>query len=469
MKPFIAFLLSMVMLVSVVTLLAPIAFVSAEPYLSVWRVSATRNDGNSCQTSAVPCATINGAIRTTAAGLLDPGFGTNGVAITSLDGSSGAGSAARQVDGKIVLAGGVAVGPELYFALVRYTVSGTLDTAFGVQGIVTTAMGTNARAAASAIAIQPDGKLVAAGSSSEGMYNSFLVLARYTTTGVLDPEFGVDGIVTTPVGMTGGASAVALQPDGKIVVAGSGQMGAYMIVARYTITGSLDTGFGTTGMVTLSPGNFTSASSVVIQPDHKIIVAGVSGGQITIVRLDPSGLLDTTFDSDGIAQTSVPGSSYAGASGVALQADGKIVVAGSANDILAARYNVTGTLDSAFGSGGIVTTSIGLAGDFGSSIAVQPDGRIVVGGVSNDGVRNNFALVRYSSSGILDPQWGVGGVVTSSVGMSFSTGSSVVLQPDGKIVLAGSSSDDGVKTDFAVARYLGDVLPFHVYLPLILR
>ena len=114
-----------------------------------------------------------------------------------------------------------------------------------------------------------------------------------------------------------------------------------------------------------------------------------------------------------------------------------------------------------------MTTSLDLGSDNGFSVAVQPDGRIVVGGVSNDGVRNNFGLVRYLSSGVPDPLWGIGGVVTSSVGASFSGGNSVALQSDGKIVLGGWSSDDGVKTDFAVARYLAGIYTHSRYLPIV--
>ncbi len=444
---------------------------------------------------------LSGVSISLASSFLDPSFGTNGVTITSLDGSAGGASVAIQTDGKIVVAGGARDGADvasrMHFALVRYTMSGTLDTAFGAQGVVTTAVSTKGQDAACAVAIQPDGKLVAAGYSNEGPWG-FLALARYTTTGTLDPEFGVGGVVTTPIGQAGGAYAVAIQPDGKIVVAGGAGVGyAVMVVARYTITGSLDSGFENRGVglasvshvaaraaraslgltpandpVPLSPGFYTSASSVVIQPDHKIVVAGGADGQIILVRMNQNGSWDTTFGTGGQVLTSVPGSSYSAASAVGLQTDGKIVVAGSSAlnykyNFLAARYSITGALDSAFGSSGIVTTSLGPGGDNGHSVAVQPDGRIVVGGISNDGVRYNFALVRYLSSGAPDPLWGIGGVVTSSVGASFSAGNSVALQADGKIVLGGWSSDDGIKTDFAVARYLAGISTHFLYLPVI--
>ena len=223
--------------------------------------------------------------------------------------------------------------------MVRYTVSGTLDISFGAQGVVTTAVIANGGDSASAGVIQPDSKLVVAGSGQEGLWpltNSYLALARYTTTGDLDPDFGVGGVVTTPLGMAGGANAVAIQPDGRIVVAGTSGSACNTtpFVTRYTITGSLDTGFGINGTVWLS-GDYRS-SSVVIQPDHKIVVVGgttcTTGSgdrRIFLARMNQNGSLDTTFGSGGQVLTSGPGNSDVVAFGSTLQTDGKIVVAGT--------------------------------------------------------------------------------------------------------------------------------------------
>ena len=246
-------------------------------------------------------------------------------------------------------------------------------------------------------------------------------------------------------------------------------------MARYTITGSLDTSFGNNGMVALGSGATNFAGSLVIQPDHKIVVAGTSSGHVTVVRLNPNGLFDTSFGTNGIVQTTVPNSVYAGASAASLQTDGKIVVTGatlnnssSKNDILVARYSVTGTLDPGFGSGGIVTTTLGPRGDGGIQLlcSLTAESWSAAAAIWRAEQLRSSPILKLGRSG---RRMGTGGVVTNSVGASFSAGLSAVRQPDGKIVLAGYSSDDGVKTDFAVARYLGDIYTNFIYLPVIRR
>ncbi len=410
-------------------------------------------------------------------GGLDPAFGAVGYVTTSIDGDDRGRSVTIQPDGRIVVAGYAGDFPNSDFALVRYSVTGTLDHDFGADGVVTTTIGSS-NDTASSVALQSDNKIVIAGESWDGS-RSVLAAARYTVTGTLDTGFGSGGIVTTSVGsIANGGSAITVQPDGKIVVAGSSldnfADGYQFAVVRYNSNGSLDTTFGWNGIVTTSIGanSWDYGNSIAVQPDGKIVVAGGSSGSAAVVRYNITGTLDTSFNSDGIATTVVPGYWVSGAA-VVLQADGKIVLTGggargSKTDFTVVRYNMSGTLDSSFGLGGIVTTSIGSGTDFSRSAALQSDGRIVVAGSSAAAGRDNFAVARYTRSGALDSAFGVNGIVTTSIGVSSTIGHAVAIQPDGRIVIAGYSFS-GVNNDLAVARYSAHSYTEVIYLPLIQR
>jgi uncharacterized delta-60 repeat protein len=283
---------------------------------------------------------------------------------------------------------------------------GSLDLSFGTGGIVTTPIGSGNDGAYS-VAIQTDGKLVVAGRSGNGVNTDF-ALVRYTTNGALDLTFGTGGIVTTPVGSSNDwAFSVAIQTDGKIVVAGRSYNGSNndFALVRYTTNGALDLTFGTGGIVTTPIGSGSDLGfSVAIQTDGNIVVAGVSSN-------------------------------------------------GSNNDFALVRYTMNGALDLTFGTGGIVTTPIGGADDQGQSVAIQTDGKLVVAGSSyNDGY--DFALMRYTTNGALDLTFGTGGIVTTDFGSgSNDQAFSVAIQTDGNIVVAGSSIINGSYPDFALVRH----------------
>jgi uncharacterized delta-60 repeat protein len=253
--------------------------------------------------------------------------------------------------------------------------------------------------------------------------SSSLVAAGSSAPGDLDATFGSGGVVTTSVGPDDEyAYDVAIQPDGKIVVVGYADNGsdADFALARYTISGTLDTSFGSGGVVTTPIGPRDDYGwSVAIQPDGKIVAAGYASN-------------------------------------------------GSDEDFALARYTVSGTLDTSFGSNGIVTTPIGSSYDHVYDIALQPDGKIVVVGYANNGSDDDFALVRYTASGTLDTTFGSSGVVTTPIGLDDDHGWSIALQPDGKIVAAGFANN-GSDDDFAVVRYHGGGGGFAIYLPLVLR
>ena len=203
--------------------------------------------------------------------------------------------------------------------------------------------------------------------------------------GTLDPTFGSGGIVTTDVGDY--CTTVAIQSDGKIVVAGTGIYVGDFALARFNTDGSLDTGFGADGKVTTDFGSHDTPRSVAVQEDGKIILAGSSAGDFAIARYNHNGSLDPGFGAAGKVTTDF-GASETGNS-VAVQDDNKIVAAGYSSlgselgsNFVLARYNSDGSLDTGFGSGGKVTTSFGGRA-YGSSVAVQDDGKIVVAGGSD--------------------------------------------------------------------------------------
>ncbi len=282
--------------------------------------------------------------------------------------------------------------------------------------------------------------------------------------GDLDTAFGTGGKVTTAIGSSDDRGySVALQSDGKVVVAGDSWNGSNndVAVVRYHSDGTLDTTFGTGGKVTTAIGSSNdSGYSVTLQSDGKVVVAGDFDGSnpdVAVVRYNSNGTLDTTFGTGGKVTTAI-GSGNDSSYSVALQSDGKVVVAGyssngSNNDVAVVRYNSNGTLDTTFGTGGKVTTAIGSNTDFGYSVALQSDGKVIVAGDSWNGSNNDVAVVRYHSDGTLDTTFGTGGKVTTAIGSSDDSGYSVALQSDGKVVVAGYSSN-GSNYDVAVVRYL---------------
>jgi uncharacterized delta-60 repeat protein len=338
---------------------------------------------------------------------------------------------------------------------------GNLDPTFDIDGKVTTNFGSND--AAAAVVLQPDGKIIAAGSTGNSDRN--FALARYNPDGTLDPTFDGDGTVTTVFGPgTDAAVAVVLQPDGKIIAAGYTTIGGIFdfALARYNPDGALDSTFGVDGKVTTNFGGQDGALAVVLQPDGKIIAAGFGGtDDFALARYNPDGTLDTTFDTDGKVTTDF-GPADSAPSALVLQPDGKIIAAGEARisgafDFALARYNHDGSLDLTFDTDGKVTTNFGSGHDRGSDALLQPGGKIVVSGFAAVGSTFAFGLARYNSDGSLDPTFDTDGKVTTTFGSSESSAAAIVLQPDGRIVAAGNAvRSTGTIRDFALARYNED-------------
>ena len=347
--------------------------------------------------------------------------------------------------------------------------AGTLDRSFSGDGKLTDGLA-HAYENITAIAMQPDGKIVVAGPSSNGNWHTHFSVARYNADGSLDASFGEGGrslAELTPHHHH--AAALALQTDGKIVVAGwaytPGTDTDFALV-RYNPDGSLDNSFDGDGKVTTPLPNMNQAHSVDILPNGKIVAAGTThvegiGAVFAVLRYTDAGSLDSSFDGDGIATTDVLSGNYDEAFSVATQTDSKIVVAGRASttsgqfDFAIVRYNADGSLDTGFDGDGKATTAIGPSEDDAWSVAIQPDGKIVAAGTSSTnstGINFDFAVVRYNTNGTLDTSFDNDGKVSTPVGESQDYANAVLIQADGKIVTSGSSFD-GAKFSFASVRY----------------
>ncbi len=368
-------------------------------------------------------------------GALDPSFGSGGIVTTAIGADARIESIALQPNGDIV-AGGESEpcypNCDSSFTLARYHPDGSLDPTFGTQGIAKTTVGLHCLL--SDLAIQQDGKIVVVGTAYYLDGTSAFALARYTPDGSLDPTFGTGGVVTTTIEAQGlaGAAGVTLQPNGKIVVVGSNESPdlehSQVVLARYDADGSLDHSFGTAGLVTASVGPSDRGQAVGLQPDGKIVVAGA--GNLLVARFHADGSLDDTFGRGGMVGAP-PGSEISAAYGIALQPDGKILVA-TIDGLF--RYDANGSRDSTFGQNGIVTAP----NPYFAAVAVRPDGKIVGAGTA-------FTLARYKPDGSLDQSFGIGGSTTLP-GVGFGA---IRLTPDGKVV------GGGVKgRQFALARFL---------------
>ncbi len=403
-------------------------------------------------------------------GDLDTTWDTDGKVTTDFGGNDVAQAMAIQGDGKAVVVGVHYSSPSVGdFALARYTSNGSLDTSFGGgTGKVTThfsgSVAGGGVAQAWAVALYPSSgpnanKIIVAGDTTANGPNDF-ALARYNADGTLDTSFGTGGKVTT--NLVGSSSdqifSVVIQSDGAIVAAGSttsGGAGWNFTLARYTPSGVLDTSFGAGGVVTNSFGNIDYGTSLALQSDGKIVVAGLLDNDFAVVRYATNGTLDTTAfgGGTGMVRTDFGADDYGYS--VAIQSDGKIVVAGRSvvsgfGNFALARYNTDGTLDTSFGTGGKVTTNFGND-DYGYSVAIASDGKLVAAGYSNASGTYDFAVARYLPNGALDSTWDTDGKVTTDFGGSPDVGYTVAILPnDGKVLVAGNGGPSG---DFAVARY----------------
>lgn len=383
-----------------------------------------------------------------AAGAIDTAFAKSGFATTAPGTWAGAAANLVQPDGRIVTAGQAKVNGIDVILANRFNADGSLDTGFGTNGTVTVPVGAAAGMdSGAALVRQGDGKLVLVGTGtvSAGMH---FTAVRLTSNGARDKSFGTQGIATVPIGRTSIANAVVVQPDGRIVISGGAIFGSEVryAVTRLTAKGNLDTSYGTNG-ITSVPVTGT-AWGMVLQSDGRVVLGGqaTTGSRPYVaVRLTSSGALDPTFDGDGIRTVDVAGGGMC--VGIALQGDGRLVLTGavdtaSGTAVGTIRLNADGSLDPAFGAGGIST----FAGNGVNALVIQPDGRIVLAGVG-------ATAARLLANGAMDMSFGKSGVTFATLGTN-DAANGVALQSDGKIVLGGAATIDG-RPVVSVVRLLG--------------
>ncbi|MDP8910130.1 MAG: hypothetical protein M3N47_13680 [Chloroflexota bacterium] len=429
-----------------------------------------------------------------APGDLDNSFGSKGKQATDFGADETAQGVAMQGDGKIVVVGYRSWPAGGGFMVARYNGDGSLDNSFSDDGKQTTDFG-GGNDGGRDVAIQSDGKIVVAGAThGQGSSDGNFALARYNVDGSLDNSFSGDGKQTTDIrGGSDSAHTLAIGSDGKIVVAGisypqSGGQGDFAL-ARYNGDGSLDTSFSSDyllpgddlqainellpnseGTQTTDFGGHDAANALAIQSDGKIVAAGYHFtadahiAEVALARYNADGSLDSSFSGDGkqtadlgAGQTTEIGGGHDSATAVAMQSDGKIVVAGGSDQGASyhfgvARYNGDGSLDSSFSGDGKQTTDFGGSGAFASAIAIQGDGKIVAAGDAAGNAGKDFALARYNGDGSLDSSFSDDGKQTTDFGGMYDNAETITLQSDAKIIVAGASANGG---DFALARYLG--------------
>jgi uncharacterized delta-60 repeat protein len=394
-------------------------------------------------------------------GGLDPGFG-GGTGIVSSTVGGDETDMLLQPDGKIVMIGG----SSSDFVMARYNADGTLDSGFGNGGVVTTDIAGGLDAAFGA-ALLGDGRIIVVGYARVGGNDDFAIV-RFDADGELDLGFGTQGKTTTDFfAQRDRAAAVAVQADGKIVVVGETIVGfgnTDFAVARYDANGVLDPGFGTAGTGKVNTdigGAIDIARNVVIESGGSILVTGLitmgsSGalGHTGLARYTPAGALDDSLGPDGTL--SLTNSSLG--DGLAVQSDGRILVAGYAvvaGDFHFAvmRLESSGSPDGSFGSLGLATAGFSTQDDYGRDVTIDSAGRILVSGQSSNLADPDFAVARFTPAGVLDASFDDDGKFTVDFFGSFDGAENVAVQPDGRILLGGFVTN-GTAVRYGLARFV---------------
>ena len=399
-------------------------------------------------------------------GSLDGSFAGDGSVSTQVRNNRDAAfDMAMQADGKIVVVGTSYSGTDNDFAIVRYNSDGSLDNSFSGDGKAVIYL-TAGNDVAYAVALQSDHKIVVSGFAIDQV-----ATIRLDQNGDLDATFGSNGIKQVSLGSASDSYDVVIQNDGKIVVIGFQMSSNYDFTAiRYLSNGSLDINYGNGGVVAIDFGSSSDDQAFGASLDSlgRIVAVGSTklpsgSNRIGLVRILDNGSLDPSFGIGGRVVTSVFSGEEVGED-VVIQPDGRIVVVGFAvngngiRSFVALRYLTDGNPDGSFGVDGYSVISFGSGSDQARSVVLQKDGRIVLGGRSNNGVRDMAALVRLTSGGVLDPTFDSDGRFQFDIDSRGSSPYSIALQKDSRIVVSGIVGDLAAAShesfDFGVARVL---------------
>jgi uncharacterized delta-60 repeat protein len=368
---------------------------------------------------------------------------------------------AIQADGKLILVGST-LGPDNTqdFAVVRLNSNGSPDNGFGSSGLVGIPFDTGFNEMATAVVIQSDGKIVVTGSVQLGSMGWDFGVVRLNSNGTIDATYNVTGKRKVDFLGDDFAHEMIIQPDDKVLIIGTARPSPNndIAIVRLTTGGAFDSTFisaaGRT-FIDIGPGNNDEGFSLARQSDGSIILAGTTGGDFCLIRITSAGAIDNTFGAGGLAQTPV-GTQLDKAYSVAIQSDGKIIAAGTANsgsfdESAFVRYTTTGALDPTFDSDGKATYDVrAMNSDILNSVLIQNDGKII--GVGSSG--GSYILLRLATNGALDPSFGTGGKVVQNVSPTNSSSHRAILQPDGKVLAVGDGSGISPSFGFSAARFL---------------
>ncbi len=398
-------------------------------------------------------------------GVLDTSFGNNGIVSTVINGSYNlAQTAVVQPDGKILVAGEAGEPSPMTLAVARYNIDGTLDNSFGNSGTLLIQVGP-ARSYARNIALQADGKIVIGAYTYDGIAADFAVL-RLNADGTPDNSFGNNGITIVDNGSHDIVDAMTLLNDGKILLAGNNY--SEFLAARFNTDGSLDTSFGTNGWIaTEFDSSDSQVKDIALQADGKFLLGGYSYNNSTgvnsmaVARYNEDGSIDTTFGTSGkVTINSGNNEDYAVA--IAVQSDGKIVMGGYTYvgdnplryDFVAVRLNIDGTFDNNYGNNGIVISRVLENGqNYAEQMVLQPDNKIILAGYAATVDNYNLAMLRFDSDGSVDTTFGTDGKVNTDISGTADFGKAIALQPDHKVILAGYYYAPSGIGEMVVARY----------------
>jgi uncharacterized delta-60 repeat protein len=356
----------------------------------------------------------------------------------------------------------------LFLSFSTYAQTGTLDTQFGNAGKAVTDFHSSDIVVASMI--QPDNKIVVAGTTNATAPLDSFALVRYQTNGALDPTFGIAGKLTTSFGGETQCFDAVLQPDGKIIAVGSAYSTSTFTtnfaLVRYKSNGSFDSSFGANGKAMVAiPQQDGILNCVTLQADNKIVAGASLAGLFTIVRFNTNGKVDSSFGVNGISQLSPFRPHINPPTSILVQPDGKIVaVSGSdsaqKHSFFIARYLSTGHLDSSFGNNGYTSTimqdATAIFNCYASKVKMQTDGKLVVCGTLTTDIQNtDFGIARYQKNGRIDSSFGVNGKIITDFAGKYDNAYSIAIQSDNKIIVAGDATEN-IFSDFGIARYLAN-------------